>query len=67
MKAAGVAEFTLHEARHTSVTAMRDAGVPDHVIAQWHGHSEAIMKDTYSHALDAGLAKAGAALAKALA
>lgn len=26
---------TLHEARHSSVTAMREAGVPDMAVAQW--------------------------------
>jgi integrase len=48
--AAGVPVVTLHAARHSSVTAMRDAGVPDHICAPWHGHSEGVMRATYSHA-----------------
>lgn len=64
--AAGVRGFTLHAARHTSVTAMRGQGVPDHIVAQWHGHDENIMRAVYSHAHADELQKAGAALAKAL-
>jgi integrase len=63
---AGVRGFTLHAARHTSVTTMRNAGVPDHIAAQWHGHDENIMRAVYSHAHADELQKAGAALAKAL-
>ena len=60
--AAGVEPVTLHAARHTSVTAMRAAGIPDHVVAQWHGHDEVVMRRTYSHASRADLAAAGEAL-----
>ena len=48
------------------MTAMRDAGVPDHVIAEWHGHDEPTMRRIYSHADQAGLAVAGEALSKVL-
>ena len=61
--AAGVRAVTLHGARHSSVTAMRNAGVPDHVVAAWHGHDEVVMRRTYSHADAAGLAAAGNVLA----
>ncbi|MEO6701317.1 MAG: site-specific integrase [Jatrophihabitantaceae bacterium] len=61
-RAAGVPELTLHAARHSSVTAMRDAGVPDHVVAAWHGHDEYIMRKVYSHAQADRLAAAGNAL-----
>jgi integrase len=61
--AAGVQPVTLHGARHSSVTAMRKAGVPDHMVAAWHGHDEVVMRRTYSHADADGLAAAGAALA----
>jgi hypothetical protein len=54
--------MTLQAARHTSVTLMRGARVPDHVVAAWHGHDEVVMRRTYSHADAAGLAAAGAAL-----
>lgn len=54
----------LHEARHSSVMAMRAAGLPDRMIAAWHGHSERVMVDTYDHPdLDQeGLASVGQSL-----
>jgi integrase len=61
--AAGVPVVTLHVARHSSVTAMRDAGVADWLVASWHGHDETIMRRTYSHPDADGLAAAGRALA----
>jgi hypothetical protein len=48
--AAVVPAVTLHAARHRSVTAMRDAGVPDHVGAAFHGHDKVVMRRTYSRA-----------------
>ena len=62
---AGIARrVKLHEARHTSVMAMRAAGLPDRMIAAWHGHSEQVMVNTYDHAeLDKeGLAQIGKAM-----
>jgi integrase len=59
---ANVRPLTLHAARHSSVTLMRARGVPDHVIAEWHGHDEVIMRRTYSHADEDGLRAAGQAL-----
>lgn len=46
---ADVPVIRLHDARHTSVTLMRATGVPDPVVAAWHGHSEAVMRATYTH------------------
>lgn len=40
----------LHEARHSSVTFLRSAGLPDRLIAQHHGHDERVMVSTYDHA-----------------
>jgi integrase len=37
---AKVRVVTLHGVRHSSVTAMREAGIPDMAVAQWHGHDE---------------------------
>lgn len=51
----------LYEARHTSVTIMRAANVPDRIVAAWHGHDETIMKRTYDHASDDQSALAEAA------
>jgi integrase len=65
-EAAGGPPGTLHAARHSSVTAMRDAGVPDHVVAAWHGHDEYIMRKVYSHAQADGLAAAGQAMEQLL-
>ncbi len=31
---AEIPDYTLHEARHTSVTRAREAGVPDHPVAE---------------------------------
>ncbi len=55
----------LHEARHYSVVTMRAAGLPDRLVAAWHGHDEVVMRRTYDHAdMDAeGLAEVGEALA----
>ena len=61
--AAGVPVATLHTARHSAVTAMRNAGVADHMVAAFAGHEEVVMRRTYSHADSEGLAAAGRALA----
>lgn len=53
---------TLHAARHSTVTFMRNAGVPDHIVAAWHGHDEVVMRQTYSHAHTEQLKSAGSAL-----
>ena len=65
-KAAGVEAVTLHAARHSSVTSMRAAGVPDDVVARWHGHDETVMRRTYSHPDADRLAAAGQALSGVL-
>jgi hypothetical protein len=41
---------------------MRNAVVPDHIVAAWHGHDEVVMRQTYSHAHLAELKNAGASL-----
>ena len=60
---AGVRPLTLHSARHTSVTTMRDQGVADHIVAAWHGHDEAVMRRVYSHALADPMSAAAEVLA----
>ena len=37
-------------------------GVPDHIVAAWHGHDEVVMRQTYSHAHLEQLKDAGGAL-----
>ena len=59
---AGIGHYTLHEARHTSVTRMRERGVPDMDVAAWHGHDEVTMRRTYSHPSEDGLRRAGETL-----
>lgn len=56
----------LRAARRSSVTLMRDMGVPDHHVAAWHGHDEAVMRRNYSVAMDEGLKAAGESLSEAL-
>jgi integrase len=64
----GDRELSLHVARHSSVAALRRAGLPDRVVAEWHGHSEATMINIYGrHVQPNELADAGAALSAALA
>lgn len=59
----GVASHhVLHAARHSTVTFMRNAGVPDQIIAAWHGHDEVIMRRTYSHTQTEQLKSAASAL-----
>jgi integrase len=55
-------DHTLHAARHSTVTFMRNAGVPDHIVAAWHGHDEVIMRRTYSHVHATEMKSAGSAL-----
>lgn len=62
LASAKIPEYTLHEARHTSVTRAREAGVPDHAVAEWHGHDENVMRQTYSHPSQESLREVGQAL-----
>jgi integrase len=48
-KQAGVPAIRLHDARHSSVTTMRERGVSDEIVAAWHGHDENVMRSTYTH------------------
>jgi integrase len=63
---AGVPVLTLHSARHSSVTALRAAGVRDDVGAVWHGHDETIMRAVYSHPDAVAMASAGRTLSDVL-
>jgi integrase len=60
---AGAPALTLHEARHSSVTLMRERRVPDHVVAAWHGHDESVVRSNYTHALAEPLVAAAEVLA----
>ena len=43
-KKAGVPVFKLHGSRHTTVSLMRATGIPDQIIAAFHGHDEQTMR-----------------------
>jgi len=64
-EAAGVRAVTLHSARHGAVTNMRDRGIADHVVAEYLGHDEVVMRKTYSHAHPDQLEAASRALSEA--
>jgi integrase len=61
---AGVRRITLHEARHTANSLMEHAGVPDSIRAAWCGHTVAVNRSTYTHALPEDLAAARDALSR---
>jgi integrase len=63
---AGVRYLDLRAARRSAVTAMRNAGVPDHIVAAWHGHDEAVMRRHYSVAHDDRMMLAAGAMADVL-
>jgi integrase len=65
-KAAGLPPIILRNIRHSSVSRMREQGVPPEVIAAWHGHSEAMMRDTYTKVRDERLHDVVAALSRAV-
>jgi integrase len=62
LQSAQVKEVTLHEARHTSVSLARESGLSDMEVAQWHGHDENVMRQTYSHASQQAVKAVGEAL-----
>jgi len=61
---AGVRRITLHEARHTANSLMEKAGVADSIRAAWCGHTVAVNRSTYVHALPEDLAAARDALSR---
>jgi len=61
-KAAGLPPIPLKNARHTSVTRMRNQGIQDHIVAAWHGHDETVMRAVYTDAQIAQMRAAAEAL-----
>lgn len=47
-KLAKVRQLPLKAARSSSVTVMRNLGFPDSAVSAWHGHSEEVMKSSYT-------------------
>jgi integrase len=52
LDAAGLPSVSLHAARHTTATLLRDLGVPRETIQQIIGHSSALTTDLYIHGDD---------------
>jgi integrase len=61
LKEAGV-QARFHDLRHTAVTQLAEAGLPDHVIMAQVGHVDPEMVKRYSHIRRQALNQAAAAL-----
>ncbi len=58
----GLEHVRFHDLRHTAVTVMAEAGLPEHVIMAQVGHISPQMLKTYSHVRRLALNTAAAAL-----
>ena len=61
-KAAGLAGLRMHDGRHTAVTTLLEAGVPEWVVLAHAGHIDPRMIATYSHIRRQALTEAAQAL-----
>ena len=55
-------ELSFHCIRHTAVTLLKDAGIPEAVVMEMIGHDSAQMSGIYTHVGQEALSKAAAAL-----
>ena len=55
-------DISFHSLRHTSVSLLKDAGIPDAVVMAMVGHSSASMSHRYTHVGKEALSKAAASL-----
>jgi integrase len=55
-------DLTFHSLRHTAVSLMKNAGIPEGVVMELIGHESKAMSDHYTHVGDEALQKAVAAL-----
>ena len=55
-------ELSFHSLRHTSVSLLKDAGVPDAVVMALVGHDSAAMSQHYTHVGRDALARAAQSL-----
>jgi integrase len=55
-------DISFHSLRHTSVSLLKDAGIPDAVVMAMIGHSSASMSHRYTHVGKEALSKAAATL-----
>jgi hypothetical protein len=54
----GLKPITLAKLRHSNISRMRAAGVPAHVVAAWHGHTERMTQAVYGRVTDDRIAAA---------
>jgi len=57
-----VEELSFHSLRHTAVSLLKDAGIPDAVVMALVGHESAAMSQRYTHVGKEALSKAAASL-----
>jgi integrase len=58
----GKQALSFHSLRHTAVSLLKDAGVPDSVVMALVGHTSVAMSERYTHVGKEALARAAAAL-----
>ncbi len=61
-KAAKLPPITLRNARHSSVSRMRERGITTDVVASWHGHTERMTMQVYTRVTDDRLKAAAQAI-----
>jgi len=57
-----VSELSFHSLRHTAVSLLKDAGIPQAVVQELVGHDSVQMSQQYTHVGIEALQKAAAAL-----
>ena len=55
-------DTSFHSLRHTAVSLLKDAGIPDAVVMALVGHESAAISQRYTHVGKESLAKAAATL-----
>ena len=55
-------DTSFHSLRHTAVSLLKDAGIPDAVVMTLVGHESAAMSHRYTHVGKEALAKAAKSL-----
>lgn len=61
-KTAGLPTIRLHDARHTALSLLLEAGVPVHVVARFAGHDPSVTLRTYAHVNQDALTAAASTL-----
>ena len=66
LKAAGIRDVRVHDARHTAATLLLAQGVDQRVVMQILGHSQISMTSRYAHVLPQVLTDAAGRIGEAL-